>query len=97
MGAGVDTARRNPRQVNTQYFILNSTVAHLSPTQYDALERAIVDGSRIAVYRRGTEYVVIPERLSVERGREAVEATHPTTGERITLYIDEVDRIEVVR
>ena len=72
-------------------------MAHLSPSQYDDLERAILDGTRIAVQRRGTEYVVVPERLRVSGGREAVEATHPTTGERITLYIDEVDRIEVVR
>jgi hypothetical protein len=72
-------------------------MAHLSPSQYDALERAILDGSRIAVQRRGTEYVIVPERLRVTGGREAVEATHPTTGERITLFIDEVDHIEVVR
>ena len=72
-------------------------MAHLSPSQYDALERAILDGSRIAVQRRGTEYVVVPERLRFADGREAVEATHPTTGERITLYIDEVDGFEVVR
>jgi hypothetical protein len=72
-------------------------MAQLSHTQYDALERAIADRSRIAVYRRGTEYVVIPERLSLDGGREALESTHPTTGESITLYIDELDSIEVVR
>ena len=72
-------------------------MADLTHTQYDQLERAILNGSRIAVYRRGTEYVVVPQRLRVEGGREAVEALHPTTGERITLYIDEVDTIEVVR
>jgi hypothetical protein len=72
-------------------------MAQLTHTQYDALERAIADRTRIAVYRRGTEYVVIPERLSIEEGREALESTHPTTGESITLYIDEVDSIEIVR
>ena len=72
-------------------------MAQLTHEQYDALERAITDGSRIAVYRRGTEYVVVPQRLRVAGGREAVEATHPTTGDAITLYIDEVDSIEVVR
>ena len=30
-------------------------------------------------------------------GREAVEATHPTTGDQITLYLDEVDSFEVVK
>jgi hypothetical protein len=72
-------------------------MAELTHQQYDALERAILDGRRIAVYRRGTEYVVIPQRLRMVEGREALEATHPTTGEEITLYVDEVDSIEVVR
>lgn len=71
-------------------------MAQLTHAQYDALERAVADGLRIAVYRRGTEYVVIPSRLRLTSGREAVEATHPTTGEAITLYIDELDSIEVV-
>jgi hypothetical protein len=65
--------------------------------EYDALERAITNGKRIAAYRRGTEYVVLPMRLRVISGREAVEATHPTTGDQITLYLDEMDSFEVVR
>jgi hypothetical protein len=71
-------------------------MAELTHQQYDALERAILDRRRVAVYRRGTEYVVIPQRLGMVAGREALEATHPTTGEGITLYVDEVDTIEVV-
>lgn len=72
-------------------------MAQLTHEQYDALERAIMEGSRIAVFRRGTEYVVVPQRLRIASGREAVEATHPTTGDSITLWLDEVDSIEVVR
>lgn len=72
-------------------------MAELTTTQYDALERAITDGRRIAVYRRGTEYVVVPTRLRTIRGREAIEATHPTTGDHLTLYIDDVESVEVVR
>jgi len=30
-------------------------------------------------------------------GREALEAHHPTTGDKLTLYIDELEGIEVVR
>jgi hypothetical protein len=71
-------------------------VAELSHAQYEILERAVVNGSRIAVYRRGTEYVVVPERLSLRGRREAIEARNPTTGDRLTLYIDELDAIEVV-
>ena len=40
---------------------------------------------------------MIPVRLRMLQGREAVEAMHPTTGEQLTLYIDEVDSIEPVR
>lgn len=65
--------------------------------QYDILERAITTGRRISAYRRGTEFVVVPTRLRVISGREAVEATHPTTGDEITLYLDEMDSFEVVK
>ncbi|HZE09494.1 MAG TPA: hypothetical protein VE110_12135 [Gemmatimonadaceae bacterium] len=65
--------------------------------QYDILERAITTGKRISAYRRGTEYVVVPTRLRVISGREAVEATHPTTGDQITLYLDEMESFEVVK
>ncbi|HMI54605.1 MAG TPA: hypothetical protein VK494_00315 [Gemmatimonadaceae bacterium] len=72
-------------------------MAELTHKQYDILERAIMTGNRIAAYRRGTEYVVVPTRLRMISGREAVEATHPTTGEEITIYLDEMDSFEVVR
>ena len=69
----------------------------LTHKQYDLLERAITNGKRISAYRRGTEYVVVPKRLHMISGREAVEATHPTTGDEITLYLDELDSFEVVK
>jgi hypothetical protein len=72
-------------------------VAQWTHKQYDILERAITNGKRISAYRRGTEYVVVPVRLRVISGREAVEATHPTTGDEITLYLDEMDSFEVVK
>jgi hypothetical protein len=72
-------------------------VAQWTHKQYDLLERAITNGKRISAFRRGTEYVVVPMRLRVISGREAVEATHPTTGDQITLYLDEMDSFEVVR
>ena len=71
-------------------------MAQLTSKQYDELERAIVDGQRIAVRRRGTEYIVIPESIGTRQGRETIEARHPTTGEQLTLVIEEVEEIEVV-
>ena len=71
-------------------------ITQLTAAQYDALERAIADGRRLSVWRRGTEYVVVVDRLRLEEGREALLAHHPTTGERLTLFIDELEGIEVV-
>ena len=71
-------------------------MAELTTAQYDALEGAITRGSRISVYRRGTEFVVVPRSLRSYRGRETLESTHPTTGDRLTFYLDELDTIEVV-
>jgi hypothetical protein len=69
----------------------------LNTKQYDALERAIVDGKRIAVHRSGKrEVVVVPRRLRVSTGREVIEATHPTTGDRLDITVDEIVRFEVV-
>lgn len=68
----------------------------LTHEQYDALERAIADGRRIAVWRRGTEYVVVPLRLRLVDGREEIGARHPTTGEEIVLRLDEVDEVQVI-
>jgi hypothetical protein len=72
-------------------------MAQLTHHQYEQLERAVADGQRISVRRRGTEYVVVPARLATRNGREVIEANHPTTGDDLTLYLDEVDAIEVVR
>ena len=72
-------------------------VTQLNAAQYDALERAIIDRRRLSVWRRGTEFMVIVDKLRVTGGREALEAHHPTTGDKLTLYIDELEGIEVVR
>jgi hypothetical protein len=71
-------------------------VKQLTVRQYDALESAITHGRRISVFRRGTEYVVIPQRLRTEGSREVMDSVHPTTGENIVLFLDEMDRFEVV-
>lgn len=71
----------------------------MQPTtaQYDLLERAIIDGTRIMIMRRGSEYLVIPERLRVESGREVIVARHPSTGHRLELVIGEIDSLEAVQ
>ncbi len=71
-------------------------MAELNHREYDALERAIIDQRRVAIERRGTEFIVIPTSIGTVSGREALEATHPTTGEQLTLFLDEIDHIQVV-
>ncbi len=68
----------------------------LTHAQYDALERAVVGRRRIVVYRRGTEYVVVPLELRVHDGREAINARNPVTGDSMILFLDELDSVEVV-
>ncbi len=68
----------------------------LNHRQYDALESAITHGKRVSIRRRGTEYVGVPKKLWTEGQREAVSILHPTTGEEITVYLDEIDRLDVV-
>jgi len=70
----------------------------LTTKQYDQLERAVVDGTRIIVYRRGRrEYVVVPLALRMRDGREVIEARNPTTGHDLAIYLDEIDGLEVVK
>ena len=71
-------------------------VTQLNSAQYDALERAIANGRRLSLWRRGTEFLVIVDRMRTSGGREALEAHHPTTGDKLTLYVDELEGIEVI-
>lgn len=71
-------------------------MAHLSPAEYDRLERAVMDGRRIALVRQGREIVVRPLRLFLRDGHEVIEARHPTTGQLITSVIDDLDAVEIV-
>jgi hypothetical protein len=73
-------------------------MTQLTTQQYDQLERAVVDGTRIIVYRRGRrQYVVVPLALRMRDGREVIEARNPTTGHDLAIYLDEIDGLEVVK
>lgn len=74
-----------------------SPLMPLSVVEYDRLENAIVKGSRVALTRRGREYLVIPERLRFDHGREVILTRHPTTGHRLDIYVDELDHVEEMR
>ena len=71
-------------------------MAQLTVPQYDALEDAVRDGRRVLVRHRHQDILVVPERLVLRNRREAIEARHPTTGDRLIIWIDEAESIEVV-
>jgi len=68
----------------------------LTTRQYNLLERAITERRRISVIRRGSEFVVLPERIQLRAGREAIETVQPSTGDRMTIYLDDIDAFELV-
>ncbi|MGI9139616.1 MAG: hypothetical protein ACR2GJ_00705 [Gemmatimonadaceae bacterium] len=68
----------------------------LTPNQYDALERAVLDARRIVIRRRGSEFSVIAHKLDGTTGRERLFAMHPTTGDTMKFFLDEIDSFEVV-
>jgi hypothetical protein len=71
-------------------------MTQLTYAQYNQLELAVSKGQRIVVQRRGTEYVLVPLTLAVRGGREVIEARNPTTGDAMTIFLDELDSIEPI-
>src|SRR5206468_761689 len=64
-----------------------------TPEAIDALERAVREHHRVALMRRGTEYVVVAERLEargVGGGTEVLHGRLPMTGE--VLEVEVVER-----
>ncbi len=67
-----------------------------SPERLDQLERAIRDGRRIALMRRGTEYIVIPDRLTTRENSDAFVGRLPMTGEELVFVLTDVDGFQVL-
>jgi hypothetical protein len=72
-------------------------MAQLTAKQYDDLERAVRDGRRVSVMRRGTEYIIVPLALKLRSGKEAIESRNPTTGDSMVLFVDEIESFVVLR
>jgi hypothetical protein len=66
-----------------------------SPDDMETLERAIVDGSRIQISRRGTEYVITPLSIRSDEGGDVLVAT-TYTGDELTFALDEIDAFDVL-
>jgi hypothetical protein len=72
-------------------------MAQLTTKQYDDLEKAVRDGQKISLMRRGTEYVIVPLAIKLRSGKEAIEARNPTTGDSMVIFVDDVDSFVVLR
>lgn len=68
----------------------------LTPDALDALERAVRERRRVALRRRGTEYVVWAERLKTVAREEALEGRLPMTGEILAFPLRELECFAVL-
>ena len=68
---------------------------HWSPDEMDRLERAIVEGRRVQIWRRGTPFVVIPRELVSRGGREILIAT-TYAGSDLSFALDELEGFEEI-
>lgn len=62
----------------------------------DQLEHAVRRGFRVALKRRGTEYIVTARRLEMKDRREVLVGLLPMTGEEVSFVLDEVDGLEIL-
>lgn len=62
----------------------------------DRLEHAVRRSLRVSVSRRGSEYIVIARRLSIQGRTEALIGFLPMTGEELSFRLDELDHLEVI-
>jgi hypothetical protein len=67
-----------------------------TPDAVDALERAVAEGSRVALSRRGTEFVLIARALETEGPEEWLVGTHATTGEDLRVGLGEIEEFAVL-
>jgi hypothetical protein len=68
----------------------------LTPEALDALERAVRERRRVALSRRGTEYVVVAERLDTGNRDETLEARLPMTGEVLSFRLRDLEVFSVL-
>lgn len=68
-----------------------------SSERYDQLEHAARNGLRVVVERRGTEYIVVAERVAIGTNGETLHARLPMTGEVMEFALDDIDGFQVLR
>lgn len=62
----------------------------------DQIEHAARNGRRVALMRRGTEFIVVALRVTSADRHEVLVGRHPMTGEELTFRLDEIDAMQVL-
>ena len=62
----------------------------------DQLERAVRDGLRVSLMRRGSEHIIVARRLTTVRSRDAVVGLVPMTGHELTFVLDDLDDFQLL-
>lgn len=68
----------------------------LSPESLDALEQAVRQQRRVALRRRGTEYVVVATRLETSGRDDVLVGRLPMTGELLTFRLRDLESFAVL-
>jgi uncharacterized protein with PhoU and TrkA domain len=62
----------------------------------DQLEHAAREGQRVALARRGTEFIVVALRVTTVDRHEVLIGRLPMTGEDLTFRLDQIDSFHVI-
>jgi uncharacterized protein with PhoU and TrkA domain len=62
----------------------------------DQLESAARKGLRVALIRRGTEYIVVAVRVTSVGRHEALIGRLPMTGEELPFRLEDIDSFQVI-
>ncbi len=62
----------------------------------DQLESAARRGQRVALLRRGTEFIVVALRVTSQDRHEVLIGRLPMTGEDLSFRLDQIDSFQVV-
>lgn len=72
------------------------TPVRWTAARMDQLESAARRGQRVALSRRGTEYIVVALRVTTVDRHEALIGRLPMTGEDLTFRLDQIDSFQVI-
>lgn len=67
-----------------------------TPDRMEQLEHAVQRRRRVALRRRGNEYVVVASGLTSSRGRDALLGYLAMTGEELTFVLDDLEHFQVL-